>query len=325
MSTTRVVPAAIGKLAAAPSYRRPWLRFASARHAMRAFLEAARIGPRQRVLLPGYIGWSAREGSGVFDPIRELGVAHGFYRMDDRLHIDLPDLERQLSAGDVRVVVLIHYFGAPDPRWEHAVALARRHGALVLEDSAHAMLTDLVEGSCGRAGDATFFSLHKLLPVPDGGLLLVNPHSAIPLEQVAATMHPGDAPWDYDLRDIAAVRVRNGRLLHELIVADQRLEGQLQPLWDFVPDGIVPQTYPVVIHHASRDQLYFRLNEAGFGVVSLYHTMIDELAMHDHGDAHALSRRILNLPVHQDVCAEQLRALVRELGRQLAAPSTRVA
>jgi dTDP-4-amino-4,6-dideoxygalactose transaminase len=324
MSTTRTLPA-IGKIAAAHSHRRPWRRFPSARRAMRAFLQAAQVGPGQRVLLPGYIGWSAREGSGVFDPIRELGVGYDFYRMDDRLHLDLDDLERQLTAGDVRVVVLIHYFGAPDPRWEHAVALARRHGALVLEDSAHAMLTDLVEGSCGRAGDATFYSLHKLLPVSDGGLLVMNPHSAIRLQDVPVEEHPGDAPWDFDLREIAAIRVRNARLLHELIAADGRLDGAVEPLWQYLPDGVVPQTFPVVINHVSRDELYFRMNEAGFGVVSLYHTMIDSLAPGAHADAHALSRRLMNLPVHQDATVDQLRAMVRELGRQVAAPSSLVA
>jgi len=41
------------------------------------------------------------------------------------------------------------------------------------------------------------------------------------------------------------------------------------------------------------------MNKAGYGVTSLYHTLIDEI-----GDSytveHEISDRILNLPVHQD-------------------------
>ena len=57
------------------------------------------LTPGERVLLPAYVGWSAKEGSGVFDPVDELGVPYAFYRLDDRLRIDLYGLEQCLRVG----------------------------------------------------------------------------------------------------------------------------------------------------------------------------------------------------------------------------------
>ena len=315
--------AAITKVAQRERYRRPFRAYPSAREAMGAFLRAVNVRKDQRVLLPAYIGWSAREGSGVFDPVRETEVGFGFYALGDRLEIDLTDLESELAKGDVRLVVLIHYFGRPDPRWEEAVALARRYDALVLEDSAHAMLTDIVAGACGRAGDASFYSLHKLLPIHDGGMLVLNPWAPITLADIPGEDLPADAPWTFDLQRIAAIRMRNARLLHDLIANEPRLRGELSPLWESFPDHCVLQTYPVMIHRVSRDQLYFSMNEAGYGVVSLYHTMIDQLHVDAYPSSHFVAQRVMNLPVHQDVTEQQLHALVETLAVQIAAAATR--
>ena len=80
----------ISKIAAdARRYRRPFRQFDSARAALKAILEAQQFNRHDTVLLPAYVGWSPREGSGVFDPIAELGLRFGFYRVDSRLNIDL--------------------------------------------------------------------------------------------------------------------------------------------------------------------------------------------------------------------------------------------
>lgn len=307
----------IAKVASSQAaFRRPFRRFPSARAAFRTLLQAARIEPEDQVLLPGYIGWSAREGSGVFDPVRELGLGYAFYRIDRSLHVDLDSLERCLATGRVKIFVIIHYFGVPDPHYADAVALARRYGALVLEDEAHAMLSDLVGGVSGRLGDAALFSLHKMLPVPDGGMLMVKPgfERLLGAERAAVDTVDDQVPWCFDLRALADARVRNSALLASLV---RPLAGELDPLWAEWPDGTVPQTYPVVVRNASRDQLYSSMNEAGYGAVSLYHTMIDELPSGEHSDAHWLSRRIFNLPVHQDATPEQLATMVAELAQQL--------
>lgn len=304
----------IQKVAREPRFLRPQLAFESARMSFEAFLRAANPDGRQFVLLPAFIGWSAREGSGVFDPIRNLGLSYKFYPMTDDLRIDLDRLADLLRRHPVRVLVLIHYFGYVDPAYEQAVELARQAGALILEDEAHAMLSDLVGGVCGRAGDAAIFSLHKMLPVQSGGRLLFNspdhPLLAAVAEAAALDCAVG---LDYDLAEIARLRVENARRVERLLPA---LEGVIDPLWPGLPEGTVPQTYPVLVRSGSRDELYFRLNHAGYGVVSLYHTMVAELDAATFPAAHRLARRILNLPVHQDACPEQIETMVAELGRQ---------
>src|SRR6476620_5938194 len=97
-----------------PRFRRDFEPFASARAAFLAFLRQVSVGANECVLLPAYVGWSAREGSGVFDPIREAWCAFAFYRVDQRLRADVDDVARQLRERRVKVLVVIHYFGYVD-------------------------------------------------------------------------------------------------------------------------------------------------------------------------------------------------------------------
>lgn len=302
------------------TFRRPFRFFPNGRTGFKAFLRAVCRDPGDRVLLPAYVGWSPREGSGVFDPVRELGLTYVFCRVDEKLRLDLDHMEDLFRQNRVKVVVLIHYFGGVDPGYPAAVSLARRHGALVLEDEAHALLTDLVGGASGRLGDACIFSLHKMLPMERGGMLVVDSSR----EDVLEGMGPGEpdfpSPWEYDLKEISRRRLENARLLSRLLAP---LAGEADPLWGDPPDGQVPQTYPVLIRNHSRDQVYFSMNEAGFGVVSLYHTLIDPITPKEFPVSHRLSRRILNLPVHQDAAPDDLRALVNRLAECLkSAPGT---
>lgn len=291
-------------------FRRPFRCFENARSAFRTFLETMSWDENGIILLPSYVGWSPKEGSGVFDPVAQLRLRYDFYRMDDHLHIDLEHLRFLFLNHPVNLLVIIHFFGYPDPAYKEAVALAREFGVRVLEDEAHAMLSDLVGGICGRLGDACIFSLHKLFPFETGGMLMVNQTmSSIPA-LIENSQLESFLPWEFDLKGISAKRQENARLLSGLL---EPLAGRIDPLWGEPSPGEIPQTYPVIVQHASRDQLYFMMNDAGFGVVSLYHTLIKEITPDAFPASHWLSRRILNLPVHQDVQTEYLELMVRKL------------
>jgi dTDP-4-amino-4,6-dideoxygalactose transaminase len=292
---------------AAPFERR-FLAFESARAAMGAFLRTVCRAGGRGILLPSYIGWSPREGSGVLDPVRELGIPYTFYRLDADLRIDLDDLARRLEETAPEVLLLIHYFGYADPAYADCVALARSRGVIVLEDEAHAMLTDLIGGRTGRLGDAALFSLHKLLPVASGGGLLLNPSTTRGRDLGGIN---GPHPWQFDLAELSRRRRLNAVLLEQLL---EPLAGRVDILWR-LGEGVVPQTLPVRIRVGTRDQLYEDMNRAGFGVVSLYHTLIAELPREAHADILALSRCIMNLPVHQGADEPALTAMVAELDR----------
>jgi dTDP-4-amino-4,6-dideoxygalactose transaminase len=287
---------------------RPTLLFPSARTAFAAFLSRATTRGA-RIALPAYIGWSPREGSGVFDPVVEAQLTPVFYRLDESLHIDLIDLEARLQDG-VRVLVLIHYFGHIDPSYSEAVALGRRYGALIVEDEAHAMFADLHHGRCGRLGDVCLFSLHKLLPVMTGGALVVNPRARALCEGLESSSGI-TPPWQFDVVPMIHARQRNARLLATRLAS---LQGRVDPLWTLEGDEI-PQTFAVRVRGVSRDTLYEKMNAAGFGVVSLYHTMIEAISAETFPVSHALARSVMNLPVHQEATEESLVAMVDELER----------
>lgn len=293
-------------------YRRTTVPFPSARAAFRAFLERTCAAKKKRVLLPAYVGWSQREGSGVLDPVTELGLPVSFYRVDSSLRADLAHLEELLGRGDAGAVTLIHYFGYREPASAEVARLARAHGALVLEDEAHAMLTDLVGGACGRLGDACIYSLHKMLPLRTGGALVVNPRapSVLTGEPFAPTAGVG-SPWEFDLARLASVRRRNARTLERLLAP---LAGRVDLFRPWADDE-VPQTFPVLIRRAQRDRLYEQMNAAGFGVVTLYHTMVAAISREEFPVSHELARTILNLPVHHEADEEGLARLVAELDR----------
>jgi dTDP-4-amino-4,6-dideoxygalactose transaminase len=297
-------------------FARPGISFPNARTAFKAFMQALDFCSDDEVLLPAYVGWSPKEGSGVFDPIQQLGVRFRFYRMTRGLRIDLEHLRAQLTTGQPRLLFLIHYFGYPDPCLPEVVALARDQGISVFEDEAHAMFSDWIGGLCGRYGDAAIFSLHKMLPYESGGLLILNE----PLDAATAARLRDSPlrqslernPLDYDLWQISATRRQNTKSLLELI---QPLAGYVDPLFPTLPHGVIPQTLPIVVSSQLRDQLYFALNEDGFGVVSLYHTLIEPLQAADFPDSHWLARHILNLPVHQDLGPGTLQMLVESLAQ----------
>ena len=286
------------------------LAFPSARAAFASFLQTVRGNGRETVLLPAYIGWSSREGSGVFDPVRASGRPYRFYPMTRALGIDVDAAMRALDAPDVGVLVLIHYFGWPDPATSVLAAEARRRGIYVLEDEAHALLTDVTGGVAGRDGHAAIYSLHKMLPVLEGGMLVWN--GDVLGDNSEAPQAATSIDDRYDLGRMARRRIENAQKLQELLAP---LEGRVDPLWDTLPPGVVPQTYPVIIRTVDRSKLYHEMNAAGYGVVSLYHTMITEIPATDFPDAHWLAARVMNLPVHPGVDEHGLRGLVAELGR----------
>ena len=293
----------------------PLLPFENARSGFRALLEALGFSHGQgTVLLPSFIGWSRREGSGVFDPVRDVGARFRFFRLGRDLSIDIEGLTALLNSNDRCLVVLIHYYGFPCRGTEAAVEAARQAGALVLEDEAHALLSERVGGVCGTWGDAALYSYHKMFPVEWGGAVRLQQSLGDSvfrsLEVISRSNVHAVHLSDYDLKEISNVRLRNAKYLLARLGDFDEL---LKPLFPAIPIGVVPQTLPVVVVRGCRDDIYYWMNEAGFGVVSLYHTLIPEIPESDFAESHWLSKRVLNLPVHQDVTTRDLDELLQKL------------
>jgi perosamine synthetase len=96
-----------------------------------------------------------------------------FYRILPDLSVDEDDLRRKLDLA-AGVVLVIHYFGFPQPGIERLADLCRVAGSVLIEDCAHSLFSAKGEVPLGSFAPLAVFSLQKTLPMFDGGALQVN-------------------------------------------------------------------------------------------------------------------------------------------------------
>lgn len=295
--------------------QRPWCFSPRARDGYKCLLEhlAPRDSPRgdSVVLLPWYVGCSPLEGSGLGDPIQELGLSVAFYRLGPELQVDLDRFQEALWTHRPFVVLAVHYFGFPVRELYAMRRLADDAGAVLVEDCAHVVGP---EGShLGTVGDYAFYSLHKWLGCAGGGLLQANHGRDLPEGPASIALEDLLAFAQADLGAIRSSRRANYEALLALI-AD--LPGVVPLHGELAPDT-VPLNLPVRLTRADRFQTYKRLRARGIGAVALYHTLHPWLDAASYPEAHQLSRQILNLPIHQDLGPELVQRVAEELADAL--------
>ncbi|MCZ7438590.1 DegT/DnrJ/EryC1/StrS family aminotransferase [Micromonospora sp. WMMC241] len=312
----------IAKTATDPGvFRTPSLFYGAAREGMRDLLAQPEVwrDERRGILLPSFIGWSAHEGSGVFDPVTELGLDPGFYELTPDLAVDVSSLQARLAERRYDVVVVIHYFGRTERAIDRIRTLTDRHGALLLEDLAHAWFTHALGGPAGRTGEVSLYSLHKMLPMPGarGGMVTYrNPDRLTGQRETAPEM--ARHVLDHDTVGIARRRRENFRALTGLLAALPESGDAFELMWPELDADDAPQTLPVRIlgtGRENRDHVYTEMNRAGFGMVSLYHTLVEHLR--EQPTMAHLARHVINFPVHQDVAPADYPALVDGFRRAL--------
>lgn len=135
------------------------------RSALQLAARVLRLEGRE-VLVPAY-----HHGVEV-DALLAAGAHPAFYPVGPRWTVDLEELERRIGPR-TGGLVLTHFAGFPGPV-RQLRALADRHGLMLIEDCAQALLSVDGEFPLGTTGDAAVFSLRKTLPVPHGGALVFN-------------------------------------------------------------------------------------------------------------------------------------------------------
>lgn len=296
---------------------RPTLFYGSAREGMRDFLSHSLAAARDEgVLLPGFIGLSAREGSGVLDPVREVGARAGFYDLRDDLSVNLHDLRRALAERRYRVLVVIHYFGRGETQMPEIRTIANEYRLLLVEDLAHGFFTSHVSGGAGRHGEVALFSLHKMFPFSDGGMVQYARPELL-TGQTSTRPELAQRLLEYDWGNIAKARRRVFLELTDRLIALPEHGREFELLWPELADTDVPQSLPVRVLGDARDDLYFGMNADGYGMVSLYHTLIEE-SRRRFPRLVALSRHIINFPIHQDVQVDDLDGMIASFRRHLS-------
>jgi dTDP-4-amino-4,6-dideoxygalactose transaminase len=244
------------------------------------------------------------------DPLTALGIPYSFYRVDEHLNIDLSSLESELGHGEAFAAMAIHYFGNLQPDLAEAKSLCERVGAVLIEDCCHCM--DLSGQAIGDFGDYALFSIHKVLPCDDGGILQRNRDALdpgpLPTDSRASALP--DRLWrDADFEAIAERRAKNYRQLS----AELRDLHGVAPFLPWLAEGTAPLNLPVLIQSADRFEVYKRMREMGVGVVALYHTLVDAIDPTAFPTSHDISRRILNLPIHQDLGSDEVLSVAEAL------------
>lgn len=154
------------------------------------------------LLIPGFIGYSPNEGSGIYDPIIDNNIKHVFYSVDERINIDMEDYKKCIKAAQNKIILLIvHYFGYVDPNINEIIKIANENNANIIEDCAHALYTDYIDQKCGKFSDFSIYSLHKMLPYKEGGMVRIN-NKDILLKESEEFYNI----IEYDLKEIANVR-----------------------------------------------------------------------------------------------------------------------
>lgn len=292
------------------NYRLKFLYYDRARDAMFDLVSKLYLQGFNHIYIPGYIGWSPKEGSGIFDPLNKIeGLERKYYKMTKSLEIDFDDLKGGLVPRSI--VLLVNYFGFRDSKISQIISKVHESGGVVIEDNAHGFYTYFFNGDIGA--DYTFFSLHKMFPFDRGGGLLVR-NNEIDLKELSGKdFDSAINPFSYDIFDIARRRKNNYTMLLEKA---QKYADYFIPLrgkeW---LENNIPQTFPIIINRGNRDNIYELMNQSGFGVVSLYHTMIEELQCDRYEDAVWLSRRVMNLPIHQDCDSRYYDEMMEQLAQ----------
>lgn len=289
--------------------------FDSARQAFEKVLQKLK-SEKVTIFLPAYIGWSSREGSGIYDPVISTKVNHVFYALDKELNINLDYLEYLLKKeSGKKAVLLVDYFGFIDKEYELAIQLIRKYKALIIEDAAHAFFTDYVDGKCGKKTDFVLYSLHKLFPFSKGGMVKINHRSFDDIFTSKKKIY--ENPFEYNLKSIAEQRKKNALEIQKQLSGYKGIR-LIRPVEKY--GDCTPQTVPVIVQEHDKSDLYFKMNELGYGVVSLYHTMIEPIQK-DFPQSVEIGNKILNLPVHQDIGTSEIKRMC-DLLKQLCKQET---
>ena len=145
------------------------------RYALWHGLRSLRLNEGDEVLIPAY-----NSGAEV-EAVIAAGLSPRFFRVHPDLTPDLSDLQKAVTSR-TRALLAIHYFGFPQPLSELA-AYCARNGLLLIEDCSPALFSRDGPVPLGAAGVFSIFCLYKTVPVPHGGLLVVNdPEIELPAE-----------------------------------------------------------------------------------------------------------------------------------------------
>jgi dTDP-4-amino-4,6-dideoxygalactose transaminase len=258
--------------------------------------------------------------------------------------LDPVALERTLDASPgIRAVVPVHLYGLPADM-PAIVAIARRHGVLIVEDCAQAHGARIGDQAVGSFGDAAAFSFYptkNLGCFGDGGLVTTqDPSLAQRLRELRE--------YGWRVRYVSETRGFNSRLdeLQAAILAArlphletgnarrraiaERYRSALRDVgvrFQTLRSGAVSAAHQFVIAHPQRDEILDRLRQAGVGVGIHYPVPVHRQPAYEGrvaqgaGGLAATERaahEVLSLPLYPELSDQAVERVIRVLIEVLA-------
>lgn len=123
-------------------------------------LDEISFDSNQHVLMPSYLC------SSMLSPFKKRNIKYHFYKINERLEIDIDDLKSRITEK-TKAVLFINYFGFPQPKkvTEFLKTLKNR-GIVLIEDNVQSFFSELE-----TVGDYIFNSFRKFLPI-DGSVII---------------------------------------------------------------------------------------------------------------------------------------------------------
>lgn len=106
------------------------------------------------------------------DPLVKKGIEVSLYRIDRSGFADITDIIRRIKHK-TKAIYVTHYFGFPQ-KIRAIKKICEENHLYLIEDCALSLFSRDEEAKLGTVGDVSIFSITKTLPVPDGGVLIIN-------------------------------------------------------------------------------------------------------------------------------------------------------
>jgi perosamine synthetase len=141
-------------------------RFHKARIGIRHAVDLLQLQADDEVLAPAY-----HCGSEI-DALLKSGVQVTLYDVDRDCNINITDIKNRITSK-TRAIYITHFFGFPQDVVK-VKQFCEQNKLYLIEDCAMSLFSCNGTEIIGSMGDIAVFSLAKTLPVPDGGLLVIN-------------------------------------------------------------------------------------------------------------------------------------------------------
>jgi len=301
--------------------------------ALHILLESMGVGTGDEVILPSLVCMAVPYAvlrSGAHPVFTEV--------IPKTFNIDVEDAEKRIS-NKTKAIIAVHLYGHP-AQLDRLEEICKKHDLLLIEDCAQAHGAEYKGNKVGSFGDAAFFSFGatKNMTTAEGGIILTDSDEidekcrAIRYhDQCAKTPYVGS---NYKMTDIQAAmglvqlerlknfterRRENARFLTKNLERAKTIRLPIESIDVYH----VYHRYTIVVNHIERDRLKNSLLKMGIGCGILYdppahlHPLFVERWRGKLPTTESLSKKILSIPVHPGLTAEDLEYIVNGVKRSL--------